>query len=110
MPTGYRGNDEFQFTPDRLTTTNWGDFENSNNTYQPEHVLNKYVAKPVRILQVRNDGQRFVPYSYRYGEESIMKTMPGVRNEHVPYDNAFGFPQENNIDEYYYISAKKNRL
>ena len=110
LPTGYRGNEQFQFTPERLHTPGWGEFENSNNTYQPELVLNKYTARPTRIIQMRNDGLQFAPYTYSNGEADVYHRVPAVSREHIPFNNARGFPSSQRLDVYDYHNARKSNF
>ena len=107
LPINHHGNELFGFTPERLTSTEWNEFENNRNGYMPEHVLARHRDKPTRILGLRPDGQRFTPYSYTYAE-AIKPTdyhhQGGrVMDEDIPYENAKGFriyqPEDNHSYE-----------
>ena len=110
LPIGHNGNEQFQFTPERLHTPGWGEYENSNNTYQPELVLSKYTARPTRIIQMRNDGLQFAPYTYTNGEADVYHRVPAVSRERVPFNNAYGFPSSQRLDVYDYHNARKSNF
>lgn len=103
-------NSVFNFTPERANSVNWNAYEN-NSRQMPESALHRYKPKPTRILQIRDDGQRFVQYSYNYAEPDLSyngsSIRSGVVSDHVNYDNQWGFPKNKSIDPYYYMIAKK---
>lgn len=99
-------NTVFQPTPEFINDVKRSTFENDYSIYFPERNLARFKSKPVRIPRIREDGQRFAPASYRYGE-SIDKLNWGVQNESVPYPNAKGFPQVRQIPGWAYNLVRK---
>jgi hypothetical protein len=108
QPDNYHGNELFGFTDERLKSTEWSEYENNYNGYMPDHVLSRYKAKGTRIQQFRSDGQRFASHSYSYGEAMKPEMGGGVTDEHVPFDNAKGFPNHHPKDSYTYENATRD--
>ena len=100
------------FTQENVTSTRQDAFENDRSIFHPEHALRRFRSKPTRIQQIRPDGQRFVPYGYKYGEQDNTRNgavgHSGVISDLTPYDNCWGFKENARLHPFEYQMAKKS--
>ena len=59
---------------------------------------------------MRNDGLQFAPYTYTNGEADVYHRVPAVSREHIPFNNAYGFPSSQRLDVYDYHNARKSNF
>lgn len=100
----------FKFAPAYQTSVKQRDWDDNAQIMYPEHVLRGVRSKAVRIPQIRNDGQRFVPYSYKYGDVPYKEssTIAGVMSDKSPYENCWGFKKQEQLDPDEYFKARKS--